>query len=268
MQGLDLHRAYPQLFTRSEADLVTSLQGAAATVRPRHKLVQAGVPVTACSYLLEGFAGRYRADDQGRRQLLGLLIPGDFIDLPTWRLGHSDHEIVALAPARVCTLPHAAISDLRQDAPDLYDKLWQVTLLDAAIERYWTFRNGRLTGRARIASLFAEALVRQYARGLCGLNGCPLPISQTDLAEACGMTPVHANRMLGELRQEQVCLFLDGRVEVMDLAGLFRQAQFDWDYLYLPPEISERLAEIARGEAAPVPQGWARQAAARRVRRL
>ena len=82
------------------------------------------------------------------------------------------------------------------------------------------------------------------------------------------MTPVHANRMLGELRQEQVCLFLDGRVEVMDLAGLFRQAQFDWDYLYLPPETSERLGEIARGEAAPVPQGWARQAAARRVRRL
>ncbi|MFC0341782.1 Crp/Fnr family transcriptional regulator [Paracoccus niistensis] len=262
MPGIDLHHAYPQLFSQSEAELVTSLQGPAATVRPRHKLAQAGVSVTACSYLLEGFAGRYRADHQGRRQLLGLLIPGDFVDLPTCRLGHSDHEIEALAPATVSALPHAAISALRQDAPDLYDKLWQVTLLDAAVERYWTFRNGRLTGRARIASLFAETLVRQYARGLCGLNGCPLPISQTDLAEACGMTPVHANRMLGELRQERICLFLDGRVEVMDLPRLFRQAQFDWDYLYLPPATAERLSQVAQGGAMTAPQGRLRQVAA------
>ena len=60
------------------------------------------------------------------------------------------------------------------------------------------------------------------------------------------MTPVHANRMLGELRQERICLFLDGRVEVMDLARLFRQGQFDWDYLSLPPALDARLAEIAR----------------------
>lgn len=263
MPGIDLHHAYPQLFSPAEAELVTSLQGPAAPVRPRHRLAQAGVPVTACSYLLEGFAGRYRADHQGRRQLLGLLIPGDFVDLPTWRLGHSDHEIEALSSASVSALPHAAISALRQGVSDLYDKLWQVTLLDAAVERYWTFRNGRLTGRARIANLFAETLVRQYARGLCGLNGCPLPISQTDLAEACGMTPVHANRMLGELRQERICLFLDGRVEVMDLARLFRQAQFDWDYLYLPPEIGRRLAEAARDGATPAPHRRLRQVAAR-----
>jgi len=262
LPGIDLHHAYSQLFSPSEAELVSSLQGPAATVRPRHKLAQAGVPVTACSYLLEGFAGRYRADHQGRRQLLGLLIPGDFVDLPTCRLGHSDHEIEALAPATVSALPHAAISALRQESPDLYDKLWQVTLLDAAVERYWTFRNGRLTGRARIASLFAETLVRQYARGLCGLNGCPLPISQTDLAEACGMTPVHANRMLGELRQERICLFLDGRVEVMDLPRLFRQAQFDWDYLYLPPATAERLSQVAQGGAMTAPQGRLRQVAA------
>lgn len=249
MPGIDLCRAYPQLFTPAEADLVTFLQGPATKVRSRHKLAQAGVSVTCCSYLLEGFAGRYRADHQGRRQLLALLIPGDFIDLPTCRLGHGDHEIEAFATATVSSLPHAAISALRQDAPDLYDKLWQVSLLDAAVERYWTFRNGRLTGRARIANLFAETLVRQHARGLCGLDGCPLPISQTDLAEACGMTPVHANRMLGELRQERICLFLDGRVEVMDLTRLFRQAQFDWDYLYLPPALDARLAEIARGDA-------------------
>lgn len=259
MPGLDLHRAYPQLFTADEADLLAARQGPDIEVRARHRLAQAGVPVTDCTCLRDGFAGRFRADHQGRRQLLALLIPGDFVDLGSCRLGHADHEIETFSAATVAPLPHAAISALRHEAPDLYDKLWRVSLMEGAIERYGIFRNGRLTGRARIANLFAEALVRQYARGLCGLDGCPLPLSQTDLAEACGMTPVHANRMLGELRQERICLFLDGRVEVMDLARLFRQGQFDWDYLHLPAGVSAALAEaaVAGAPARPAQARWA-----------
>ena len=62
------------------------------------------------------------------------------------------------------------------------------------------------------------------------------------------MTPVHANRMLGELREERVCLFMDGRIEVLDLPALFRQGEFHWDYLYLPAVIDQHLAAIAEGE--------------------
>lgn len=247
MSGIDLHRAHPHLITAAEAGLLTSLQTAGVRMRPRQAIVRPGERVTQATYLLDGFVGRFRADGQGRRQFLGLQIPGDFIDLPALMLGHLDYEAVTFDAATVARLPHSRIAELRRTAPDLRDRLWHLSLLDAAIQRYWTYRAGHLPGRARIASLFAETLVRQYARGLASLRSCALPISQTDLAEACGMTPVHASRMLGELRQERVCLFLDGRIEVLDLQGLFRQAAFSWDYLYLPAEIEAELAAVAEG---------------------
>lgn len=258
MPGIDLNRAYPHLFTRAEAELLRSLQTAGTVLRPRQTVVRPGAPVTQAAYLQSGFVGRFRADAQGRRQFLALQIPGDFIDLPAFMLGHLDHEAETFSAATLCHLPHPQIAALRQTAPELYDRLWHVSLLDASIQRYWTFRTGRLGGRARIANLFAETVVRQYARGLAGLDSCLLPISQTDLAEACGMTPVHANRMLGELRGERICLFLDGHIEVLDLPGLFRQGQFQWDYLYLPAEIDAQLTAIAPGHS-PAPRGaWAR----------
>lgn len=247
MPGIDLHRAYPHLVTPAQAELLTSLQTDEILLRPRQTVVRPGERVSRATYLIDGFVGRFRADAQGRRQFLGLQIPGDFIDLPALMLGHLDHEAVTFDAARVACLPHARIAGLRQAAPDVYDRLWHVSMLDAAIQRYWTFRASRLPGRARIASLFAETLVRQYARGLSGLGSCALPISQTDLAEACGMTPVHASRMLTELRQGGVCLFLDGRIEVLDLPALFRQAAFCWDYLYLPAGIDAELARVAKG---------------------
>jgi len=246
--GIDLHRAYPDLITLAEAELLASLKTDRIFLRSRQKAGQPGVRVTQASYLLDGFVGRFRADTQGRRQFLALQIPGDFIDLPAFMLGHVDHDIETLSPATITALPHARIAGLREAAPDIYDKLWHIALLDASIQRYWTFRTGRLVGRARVANLFAEMLVRQYARGLSGLDSCRLPISQTDLAQACGMTPVHANRLLGELREARICLFLDGRIEVLDLPALFRQGEFQWDYLYLPAGIDQHLTAIADGQ--------------------
>lgn len=245
MSGIDLHRAYPGLITVAEGELLASLSSGETFLRARQKAGQSGVGITRLSYLREGFASRFRIDIQGRRQVLGLQIPGDFIDLAALVLNNVDHEIETLSPATITTLPHARVAALRGAAPDTYDKLWHIAMLDASIQRYWTFRTGRLGGRARIANLFAEMLVRQYARGLSGLDGCRLPISQADLAQACGMTPVHANRMLSELREEQVCLFLDGRVEVLNLHALFRHGEFQWDYLYLPEAIDEELGVTA-----------------------
>lgn len=253
MPGITLQRAYPHLFTMAQSDLLARLHSSRTMLRPRQKVAQPGVPLTEAAFLLSGFVGRFRADAQGRRQFLTLQIPGDFIDLSAFMLGHLDHEAETFSPATISFLPHDAIAGLRQSAPDIYDRLWHISLLEAAIQRYWIFRTGRLSGRARIANLFAETLVRQYARGLAGLDSCRLPISQTDLAAACGMTPVHANRMLGELRAEGICLFVDGSIEVLNLLKLFREGQFQWDYLYVPDEVDDQLTAICLGQA-PAPR--------------
>ena len=92
-------------------------------------------------------------------------------------------------------------------------------------------------------------LLRQYARGLCTTERFDLPITQTDLGEACGITPVHANRMVGELREEGICTFSNGVVTVTDFEGLLRAGQCSWDYLFLPAEIEGQLKQRLRSRA-------------------
>lgn len=91
-------------------------------------------------------------------------------------------------------------------------------------------------------------LVRLYARGLCRIDRFKLPLTQGDLAEVCGMTAVHANRLLCELRDEGICTFTEGEVRVPDLAQMFRAAHFTTHHLYLPPEVEQDLA-ARRAEA-------------------
>ncbi|MDO5705751.1 MAG: Crp/Fnr family transcriptional regulator [Paracoccus sp. (in: a-proteobacteria)] len=246
-----LHQAYPGLFTPVETGIFFARQLPPLRFGARQRVVRANEQVSQAVYLTDGYVGRYRTDQLGRRQFLALQIPGDFIDLPSYTLGHLDHDIDSFSTVTVRPLPHAAIRQLQENHPEYGNKLWRITLIDAAVQRYWVFRIGRLMGRARLANLFAEILVRHFARGLSGVDGCPLPINQTDLAEACGITPVHANRMMGELRAEGICDFAHGQLRVRHFERLVQVGQFEWDYLYLPPETDRALAALAGTAGSP-----------------
>ncbi|HRO14370.1 MAG TPA: Crp/Fnr family transcriptional regulator [Paracoccus sp. (in: a-proteobacteria)] len=250
MAELTLDRAWPDVFTPAEGRALSAVQGPPQIWRARQRLIRADIPLSDSLYLTEGFLGRYRADRLGRRQFLGLQIPGDYVDLPAYALGHLDHDIDAISDAVVRHTPHDRIRALRSQAPDTFQKLWRISLIDASIHRYWIFRVGRLAGRARIANFLCEMLLRLYSRGLCPIDGFELPLTQIDLAEICGMTSVHANRMVAELRAEGICTFAQGEVRVTQLARMFRAAQFSTDYLYLPAEVERELA-ARLGDAAP-----------------
>lgn len=234
MPEMRLDRAYRNVFDSAEADHLASLQGDAEVFGPRQRLVRANVPLTQSYYLTRGFVGRTRIDRAGRRQFLALQIPGDYIDLPAFVLDSLDHDLVSITDAALRPTPHGRIAAMRDNQPVLFQKLWRVSMIDSAIHRYWIYRLGRLSGRARIANFFSEMLVRLYARDLGTLHGFPLPLTQTDVAEICGITAVHANRLIAELRGEGTCAFGGGEVAVSDPVALFRTGQFAWDYLYLP----------------------------------
>lgn len=242
--GVTLDRAYPDLFDSTDCQCLAALHKAPVSVDARHRLTRRGERVHDAIYLQDGFAGRYRLDWSGRRQFLSLQIPGDFIDLPSLMVGYLDHDIATISPAICVPFPHQGLHDLRETRPQLYDQFWRVSLRDAAIHRYAAFRVGRLAGRARIANFFAEVFARQFARRLCDKDGFALPLTQADIGEACGMTPVHANRMLSELRSEGLCTLEGGVVTIHDLPGLARAGQFEWDYLYLPDPIDAELTRL------------------------
>lgn len=211
------------------------LEDAVAEVRevPARTIVaRTGEMVRNSTYLIDGFMCRYMDDHEGYRQLVAIHVPGDFVDLHGYGLKRLDHDIGALGPARVAEVPHAAIARINEDHPNLTRQLWRATLLDAAMHREWIFRIGRLDSSGRIAHLFCELEARLAMVGLADNGRFALPLTQPDLAEACGITGVHANRVLRSLRERELMTFRDGVVQISDVAALRRIADFDPAYLF------------------------------------
>jgi CRP-like cAMP-binding protein len=228
------------LLGRTIAPLTTAerarLEGAIAEVRrvgARSKVVHKDEPLEHSTLLLRGFLSRHADDRRGHRQLVSLHVPGDLVDLHAFPMKQLDHDVTALTDAEVAILPHAAIKAITEADPGLARKLWFATLLDSAMHRAWIFRLGRLDATGRVSHFFAETGARLQAVGLGAPRRFPLPLTQADIGDACGLSSVHVSRVLKALRDGGICTLREGEVVVHDQAGLFRSAQFDPSYLYL-----------------------------------
>lgn len=183
--------------------------------------------------LLDGILCRFKDMKGGQRQITELHVAGDFFDLHSFTLKYLDHGVMALTPARVASVPHTRIRALTERFPRLARLYWFGTNLDAAIHREWEVSLGRRPAKARLAALFSELQIRLEIVGLADKSGYDLPLTQADLGECMGLTNIHVNRTLRELREEGVVEFQRGRVTILDLAALWREGEFDPRYLYL-----------------------------------
>lgn len=196
-------------------------------------IVRADVPVRESILLVEGFVCRFKELEDGRRQILEIHVPGDFLDLHAFLLGELEHNVCALTDARLAIVPHDALRRVTEQHPHLTRVLWFSTLVDAAVLRQQVLSIGRRDALSRIAHLLCELDARLDVVGLTDGDRFRLPLTQVDLADATGLTPVHVNRMLKKLRDDGVATFRGGEVLVRDRASLQRLAEFDPGYLYL-----------------------------------
>lgn len=201
-------------------------------VPARKVVVRAGERVTQSTLLLEGFMCRYMDDRAGHRQLVSLHVAGDFVDLHGFPMERLDHDVATISACRVATWTHEALEGLIRERPTLRRMLWFSTLLDAAMHREWIFRLGRLDAEGRIAHLMCEMEVRLEMVGLATDGRFPLPLKQSDLAEASGLTGVHVNRVLRSLRERELLLFRGGEVTILDRRRLRALGEFNPAYLY------------------------------------
>lgn len=198
------------------------------------EIVGDGDRPSACTLLLEGFACRYKVLEDGQRQILAFHLPGDVPDLPCLHLHRTDHAVTTLSPARVATIPHAALLELIARRPQVGVALWKVTLIDGAIYREWLTGVGRRTAKGRMAHLLSETLCRMEALALSDDgHGFEWPVTQAELADALGLTAVHVNRILGELRREGLVAFGGRTWTVLDRPGMDRAGAFDAAYLHI-----------------------------------
>jgi CRP-like cAMP-binding protein len=183
--------------------------------------------------LLEGFACRYKVLEDGRRQIVAYFVPGDVCDLRVFILKRMDHSIGAVAASRVAIIAPDDILGMTNRFPGLTRALWWSTLVEEAITREWIVNVGQRNARERIGHLFCELLFRFRAVGLNRGNSCSMPLTQVELAETLGLSSVHVNRTLQELRRQKLITLEGGTLTIENLDKLMEVTLFNPDYLHL-----------------------------------
>lgn len=210
-------------------------------------VIKRGQDLQQSTLLLEGIMCRYVDDRNGLRQLVAVHVPGDFVDLHAYPLKRLDHNVGTMTSTSVAIVPHSELDDMVREMPELTRKLWFATLVDAAIHRAWLFRLGRLDAIGRVAHFLCETNARLMAVGLSDGFRFELQLIQSDIAEICGLTNVHVNRVMRSLREDYLCIFRSSVVEILDPAALAGRGQFDPSYLYTSHSLDQLQPPMSIG---------------------
>lgn len=213
--------------------LLAGLYDDVRDVAAKRDIISEGERPDHVHLIVEGWAGRYKTLPNGSRQIVALLIPGDFCDLHTAILGQMDHGIVAITKCRVAYISSRELDRLTADHNGLTKALWWSTLVDEAVLRSWVVNAGRRDAYQRIAHLLCEMHVRMKMIGLVSEDRFDLPLTQEELADSAALTPVHTNRTLQRLRREGLIELRSGVLTVLDVPGLREAAGFDPSYLHI-----------------------------------
>lgn len=196
-------------------------------------IVRSGDRPQSCCLILTGFVCRYLLLPDGRRQILAFHPPGDVPDLQSLHLKVMDHSVGAMMPTTAAFIAHEHMTRVTLQHPGLMHALWRETLIDAAIFRAWMAGLGRRTAHERIAHLLCEMTLRFEAVGLAVDRGFQFPVTQADIADALGLSNVHVNRVLQDLRRDELVSWRRFTVQVLQWEALRDLALFDPAYLHL-----------------------------------
>lgn len=204
-------------------------------VGPRTDIAREGERPDGVRVLLEGMACRSKLRADGTRQILAYLVPGDFCDLDLGLVDRRDHAIASLSACRFGRMDFAPLGDLVAEGAPVIATLRQANLVDDAILREWLVNLGSRSAIERIAHLFLELLTRLRAVGLARGDGYDLPVSQLDLADTTGLSTVHINRTLQDLKRQGLIELRSRVLTIRNVERLTSLAGFDPRYLSLDP---------------------------------
>lgn len=219
--------------TTADRDMLAEVVEPPRMIEPRADIVEEGEDPRAVNVVMSGWACRYRQFEDGRRQIISILLPGDCCDPHIFLLDRRDHAIGALTQVSIGRIPGTAMTELISRNPALDLAFHREALASTAIQREWTVSLGRRSGVERLAHLFCELHARLAAVGLADGTSCPMPLTQPDLADALGQTTVHINRTLQDVRAARLLSLKSRRLTLLDPEGLRRLAKFDPSYLHL-----------------------------------
>ena len=223
----------------TEADHVTLQKVTlhSRAVAAKRDLILEGDRPENVQVVLSGFACRYKILPGGKRHIMALLVPGDFCDLHVAILRQMDHTIATMTDCIIVEVPRTVIEELTDNHPRITRALWWATLTDEGTLREWLVNMGQRAADRQMAHLFCELHVRLLAIGMAEPSGYGMPLRQADLADILGITSVHVNRALQDLRAGGLLTLKSRRLEIPDLERLRAFCDFDANYLHLTPRM-------------------------------
>lgn len=225
--------------SEDETKHISELPLSIKDIGPDRDIVREGDQPSECCLLIEGFTCRYKLTEEGKRQIFSFHTPGDIPDLQSLHLKVMDHSLRTMTPCRVGFIPHDSLRELSRHCPRVADVLWRETLVDAAIFREWMLGIGRRSAYTRIAHLLCEVFARLRAVGLTKGSECEFPVTQAELGDALGLSTVHVNRSLQELRADGLIELARGKLTIFDQEGLQKAGEFDPTYLHMAREVGD-----------------------------
>ena len=144
-----------------------------------------------------------------------------------------DYTAIALTCCRLAVIPHANLRVISETMPHLTRLLWLTTVVEAAIQRQWLLGAGQRSALERLAHLLCEVFTRLEVGGLNDGQAFLLPLTQAELGDTLGISLVHANRVVGELRARGIVRWRGEQVEILDWPALRDLAEFDPAHLEL-----------------------------------
>jgi CRP-like cAMP-binding protein len=186
-----------------------------------------------CCLILDGWACRYKTLPDGGRQIMSFHIPGDVPDLQSLYLKRMDHSLATITPAKVALIQHRHMHALVRQFEGLSIAFWRDSLIDAAIFREWMVGIGRRSAHQRIAHVLCEMATKLRAVGLNEGHTYPWPVTQQEVSDALGLTTVHVNRVLGDIRREGLITMARGAYTALDWDRLQELGEFEPSYLHM-----------------------------------
>ncbi len=216
-----------------ERTLVEEIGSRRRLFAAKSDIVEEGANPTDSCLIISGYAARYHLLGDGTRQITAVHIAGDFVDLHSFLLDRMEHGVVALTDCVIALTPHEFLREVSISQPHFTRMLWMLTIIDAATYRQWLVASGRLSSAGQIAHFLCEMHTRLSIVGLVEGDSFHLPMSQTDLSDAMGLSVVHVNRTLQQLRKKRLIVWQSEQIRILDFEALKRLSEFDPTYLNL-----------------------------------
>ena len=214
-----------------DIDAIVAAVSTTRIVPAQMDLVREGDIATHIHILVDGIACRYKLVEGGRRQIVSFLVPGDICDAHGLMTGAIDHSVLSLSETKVALISREAVRAMLDTHPRITRALLFLTLVDESRSREWLANMGRRSPDKRIAHLLCEMLTRLRTVGLADNNRFGFPVTQADLGDTMGLSTVHVNRTLQDLKEKKLIAARRGFFEVLDLTRLHNFCDFNPAYL-------------------------------------